>query len=133
METDPSLQDALTKGIEKMFLNSPDMENHNKCGRMLETQNCTGWNNLMKGRMSEEWENGCNWCKRTKNNSNDEIDGLQWCVKTMHKIWQWFLKEWFDRNKKMHGTDVAAKERKKRETAIRKARWSCDLKDKAMP
>ena len=28
---------------------------------------------------------------------------------------------------------MVAKERKKRETAIRKARWLCDLKDKAMP
>ena len=44
------------KGTEGMFLNSPDMENHNKCGRTLETQNCTGWENLTKGRVSEEWE-----------------------------------------------------------------------------
>ena len=33
----------------------------------------------------------------------------------------------------MHGADAVAKERKKRETAIRKARWLCDLKDKVMP
>ena len=48
-------------------------------------------------------------------------------------MWQWFLREWFDRNEKMHGVDLEAKERKKRETAIRKARWLCDLKDKVMP
>ena len=35
--------------------------------------------------------------------------------------------------KKMHGVDSVAKERKKREAAIRKARWLCDLKNKVMP
>ena len=51
----------------------------------------------------------------------------------LHEMWQWFSREWFDRNEKMHGVDLEAKERKKRETAIRKARWLCDLKDKVMP
>ena len=116
-----------------MFGNRPDVSNHNKCGRMLETQNHTGWENLMKGRMSEEWEKSHNWFERNDNDPNNEMDGSQWCVRMTHEMWQWFLQEWFDRNKKMHGADAVAKERKKRETAIRKARWLHDLKNKAMP
>ena len=51
----------------------------------------------------------------------------------MHKTWQWFLKEWMDKNEKMHGINVVAKERKVRETAIRKARWLHNLREKVMP
>ena len=82
---------------------------------------------------SEEWEKNHNWCKRINDDVNNKIDGLQWCVKMLHEMWQWFLREWFDRNKKMHGVDLEAKERKKREKAIRKARWLHALKDRVMP
>ena len=83
--------------------------------------------------MGKEWERNCDTHKRRTNNADNKIDGLQWSVNIVHKMWTWFVKEWFDRNEKMHGADIVAKERKKRETAIGKARWSCDLKDKAMP
>ena len=63
MQTDSSLRDLLTKGTEGVFANGPDMLNHNKHGRTLETQNHIGWDNLTKGRMSEEWEKSRNWHK----------------------------------------------------------------------
>ena len=49
------------------------------------------------------------------------------------KTWKWFLNEWQERNKKMHGVDEIARAQRERDTATRKVRWLCNLKDKAMP
>jgi len=100
MQTDPSLRDLLIKGMEGMFANVPDLSNHNKHGRTLETQNCIGWENVTRGRMSKEWEKSCNWHKRITNDFNNETDGLQWCVKMTHETGQWFLQEWLIGTKK---------------------------------
>ena len=83
--------------------------------------------------MSEEWETNYDRNKWRTNDANGKVDGLQWCANTMHEMQVWFLKEWFDRNKKMHGVDAVAKAQKECDRAIRKVRWSCDLKDKVMP
>ena len=73
----------------------------------------------MKGRMSEEWEVNCNTHKCRTNDANNKIDGLQWSINIVHETWV-FLKEWFDRNKKMHGADMIAKAQKERDCVIRK-------------
>ena len=120
MNTDPSLHDLLIRGIKRQLLGHLDPLIHGKCLMTLQSQNDIGWNQLLKGRMSKEWEVNCNAHKRRTNNVNNEINGLQWSVNIVHETWAWFLKEWLDRNKKIHGADMIAKAQKEKDRVIRK-------------
>ena len=81
----------------------------------MQSQNLIGWDQALKGRMSEQWQISFDKCKWSTKNVANKIDGLTWSIDTIHEMCQWFLKEWMDRNEKMHGTDAIAKAQKQRD------------------
>lgn len=53
MSADPSLHDVLSHDIKQHFKEHPEIDQHNKCNRVLKLQNMMGWDQLLKGRISE--------------------------------------------------------------------------------
>ena len=111
MQTDPSMRDLLLDGAEKHFQGQVELAIHRKCPKIVKSQNFVGWDQILKGRMSDEWQISCNKHKCNTNATN-KIDGLMWTTNIIHETWQWFLKEWMDRNEKMHGINAIAKAQK---------------------
>ena len=127
MSADPSLHDVLSHDIKQHFKEHPEIDQHNKCNRVLKLQNMMGWDQLLKGRISEWLEISVNKKSKHKQDTNNKHNGLQLCV------WKWFLQEWKDRNEATHGVDAIAKVVKEQEKARCKAHSLCTMKDKIMP
>jgi len=105
MKTDPSVKDLPLQGAERHFKGWPENERHNKCQRILQSQNMIGWEQMLKGRMSKEWEKNCDKCARINKDADKNVSGLKWTINIIDETWKWFLNEWQERNDKMHGED----------------------------
>ena len=133
MKTVPSVKDLPLQGVERHFKGWPENERHNKHQRILQSQNVIGWEQTSKGRMSEEWEKNYDKCARINKDADENVNGLKWTINIIDKTWKWFLNKWQERNDKMHGVDEITRSQRERDATIRKVRWLCNLKDKAMP
>ena len=133
MKTDPSVKDLLLQGVERHFKGWPENERHNKCQRILQSQNMIGWEQMLKGRMSEEWEKNYDKHARINKDADKSVNGLKWTINIINETWKWFLNKWQERNNKMHGVDKITRAQRERDAAMRKVTWLHDLKDKAMP
>ena len=100
MQTDPSMRDLLLDGTEQHFQGQSELAIHRKHPKTVQSQNMIGQDQVLKGCMSEEWQISFDKHKWSTRNVTSEVDGLTWSMNMMHKMWQWFLKEWKDRNKK---------------------------------
>ena len=105
MKTDPSMRDLPLQGVERHFKEWPEIDRHNKCQRLLQSQNMIRWDQTSKGRMSEEWEKNYDKHARINKDADKNVSGLKWTINIIDETWKWFLNEWQERNDKMHGED----------------------------
>ena len=64
-----------------------------------------GWEQMLKGRMSKEWEKNYDKCARINKDADENVNGLKWTINIIDETWKWFLNKWQERNDKMHGED----------------------------
>jgi hypothetical protein len=116
--TQPDLHIILLQGIRGALSDQRyQMNNNNREHRfrlLVHAQNKIGWQHLLKGRFSKQWNQ-----IQTKHIADDpDLDpekqsGERWMKRVINHIWTNLWKVWLIRNDDLHGRDKFEKERKR--------------------
>ena len=87
MKTDPSMRDLPLQGVERHFKGWPETDRHNEHQRLLQSQNMIGWDQILKGRMSNEWEKKCDQHAKHDQDADKKMNGLKSTINTIDKTW----------------------------------------------
>ena len=60
----------------------------------MQSQNVMGWEQMLKGRMSKEWDKNYDKCAKNNRDADEKMNGLKWTINIIDKTWKWFLNEW---------------------------------------
>jgi exonuclease III len=127
---DPVLIDILREGLLRFFQDEildPDPYPL-RYQRLLKQQRFIGWNNLLRGKFSEEWkylqEQHCTRQHRKMNNKQ-----RQWMTKLLRTLWIRIHDLWLARNDDRHGSTNKAKSQASQQQAQRTIRALYLLKD----
>jgi hypothetical protein len=75
--------------------------------RLINQQNAIGWQELFRGRFSQEWarlQRDYYW-QHQNSLPTSKMTGLRWQVKIIRKLWEHWYKLWKIRNQAVHGHD----------------------------
>lgn len=118
--TDPHLQEMFLEGLECWMRGTElNREKHLARHRELVTQqDSIGWDNLLKGRLANQWKKKQTEHLQSLNIENPERKGKQWPRLIVHVLWDKFLELWQARNQHKHGLDTCSKSIAKRNQVL---------------
>ena len=99
--------------------------------KLIAEQNEIGWDNFMKGRISNEWITKQQQHLQSKELITTRNNGTTWATTIISTIWTDWIKLWEMRNEDRHGKDKTAQAKAERETIIRQVlalyEKACDI------
>ena len=128
LNTRLDLQELLLEGIKAQLEGRADNTIHvpSSVQDLHEAQQAIGWEQILKGRMSEQWSQEQ---QHHLGRYDKKKNGLTWATDVIQLILESWLQLWELRNGDRHGRDVQTKAQAKRAQAIRELELAYEYKD----
>jgi hypothetical protein len=119
IKTDPVLTELLIHGLEASTLNVPVefRSDSDAYMHLVNTQGKIGWNNFIKGRFCNDWDNIQAAYLRQIKETSTKLRANLWSARIIAFIWEKWNDLWVLRNSYHHGSSIADKQTRQKEKA----------------